>query len=106
MNPYEKLLNRKRKWTPVQVTKGKVKEGAEETLKRVLAIRHMELPVGAFVTDALEKGVPDKAREVLLSNVKDEENHDKALDYVVQAHGLDKKSEREALILRLSLIHI
>ena len=100
MNPYEKLLNRKRKWTPVQVTKGKVKVGAEETLKRVLAIRHMELPVGAFVTDALEKGVPDKAREVLLSNVKDEENHDKALDYVVQAHGLDKKSEREALILR------
>ena len=100
MNPYEKLLNRKRKWTPVQVTKGKVKEGAEKTLKRVLAIRHMEVPVGAFVTEALEKGVPDKAREVLLSNVKDEENHDKALDYVVQAHGLDEKSEREALILR------
>ena len=56
--------------------------------------------MGAFVTDALEKGVPDKAREVLITNLKDEENHDKALDYVVQAHGLDKKSEREALILR------
>ena len=100
MNPYEKLFNRKRKWTPVQVTKGKVKKGAEETLKRVLAVRCLELPVGAFVTEALEKGVPDKARKLLISNVKDEENHDKALQYVVEAHGVDERAEREALILR------
>ena len=30
MNPLEKLLNRKRKWTPVQTTKGRVKYGAEK----------------------------------------------------------------------------
>ena len=41
MNPYIKLQNRKRTWTPVQPTKGVLKEGAEETIKRALAIRHM-----------------------------------------------------------------
>ena len=53
MNPYEKLLNRKRKWTPVQTTKGKLKYGAEETVYRDLAVRNMECPVGAFVSDSL-----------------------------------------------------
>ena len=32
MNPYQKLLNRKRKWTPVQVDAGKVKPGAEQAI--------------------------------------------------------------------------
>ena len=50
MNPYIKLLSRKRTWTPVQTSKGKLKEGAEETIYRALAIRHMELPVGEFIT--------------------------------------------------------
>ena len=54
MNPYQKLLNRKRTWTPVQTTAGKLVEGAEETIYRALAIRHMELPVGDFITDALK----------------------------------------------------
>ena len=53
MNPYIKLLNRKRTWTPVQPTKGKLKEGAEETIRRALAIRHMELPVGDFISTLL-----------------------------------------------------
>ena len=34
MNPYLKLQQRKRKWTPVQTTAGKVKEGAEEVILR------------------------------------------------------------------------
>jgi hypothetical protein len=53
MNPYDKLLSRKRTWTPVQTTAGKVTEGAEEVIYRALAIRHMELPVGDFISDAL-----------------------------------------------------
>ena len=65
MNPYEKLLNRKRTWTPVQTEAGKLKEGAEETLYRALAIRHMELPVGEFIAEALEKEVPKSAMEIL-----------------------------------------
>ena len=70
MNPYIKLKNRKRTWTPVQPTKGVLKEGAEETIKRALAIRHMELPVGEFISQGLEKEVPEAARTLLESNVK------------------------------------
>jgi hypothetical protein len=100
MNPYEKLMARKRKWTPVQTTAGTCKEGAEETIHRALALRHMELPVGDFITDALATEVPDMARELLLSNVKDEENHDVALGYIANAYGVDEKAEAEALRLR------
>ena len=100
MNPYQKLLNRKRKWTPVQTDAGQVKEGAEEVIYRALAMRHMELPVGEFITDALATEVPSHARELLLSNVKDEENHDVALNYIANAYGVDEKAEAEALRLR------
>ena len=100
MNPYQKLLARKRKWTPVQTTAGSVQNGAEETLRRVIALRHMELPVGDFITDALATDVPDLARELLLSNVKDEENHDLALGFIANAYGVDEKAEKEALALR------
>ena len=99
MNPYEKLMARKRKWTPVQTTAGTCKEGAEEAIHRALALRHMELPVGDFISDALEKNVPLAARDLLKSNVKDEENHDVALGYIANAHGVDEKAEAEALRL-------
>ena len=100
MNPYQKLMARKRKWTPVQTDAGTCTEGAEETLFRVLALRHMELPVGEFINDALATDVPVLARELLTSNVKDEENHDVALGYIANAYGVDKKAEAEALRLR------
>ena len=98
--PYQKLIDRKRTWTPVQTTKGKIKDGAEETIKRALAIRHMELPVGEFISEALEKDVPENARELLELNVKDEIKHDLALGYITNAIGVDEKSEAEALRLR------
>ena len=100
MNPYQKLLNRKRTWTPVQTTAGNLVEGAEETIYRALAIRHMELPVGDFITDALKNEVPHSSRELLLSNVKDEENHDLALGYIANAIGVDQEAEKEAIRLR------
>lgn len=100
MNPYLKLLSRKRTWTPVQTSKGKLKEGAEETIYRALAIRHMELPVGEFITEALDKEVPNSARALLESNVKDEIKHDLALGYITNALGVDDKAEAEALRLR------
>jgi len=104
MNPYEKLMARKRKWTPVQTTAGTCKEGAEETILRALALRHMELPVGDFITDALDKNVPDSARSLLESNVTDEENHDLALGYIANAYGVDEKAEKEALVLQKAWI--
>ena len=99
-NPYDKLFSRKRKWSPVKPTAGKLKEGAEETIKRALAIRHMELPVGAFITEGLEKTVPENARALLIDNVKDEERHDLALGYYVDALGADEQAELEAMRLR------
>ena len=99
MNPYEKLLNRKRKWTPVQTTKGKIKYGAEEAVYRALSVRNMECPVGAFVSDSLSE-IPEKSRELLESNIKDEDNHDLALGYIANAIGVDDKAEAEALRLR------
>ena len=99
-HPYQKLLERKRTWTPVKPTKGEVKEGAYETIKRALAIRHMELPVGEFIREGLEKEVPPLARKLLESNVQDEIKHDLALGYIVDAHGADEKAEQEALRLR------
>jgi len=99
-HPYTKLLERKRTWTPVKPTKGVLKEGAEETIKRSLAIRHMELPVGEFIQEGLEKEVPDNARTLLESNVKDEIKHDLALGYIVDAHGADQQAELEAMRLR------
>tara|TARA_R100001460_G_scaffold39525_6_gene74359 strand:+ start:6201 stop:6917 length:717 start_codon:yes stop_codon:yes gene_type:complete len=100
MNPYEKLLSRKRTWTPVQTTAGNLKSGAEETIYRALAIRHMELPVGEFIAEALDKKVPESARTLLESNVKDEIKHDLALGYITNAIGVDEKSEQEAFRLR------
>jgi len=98
-HPYQKLLERKRTWTPVQTTKGELRHGAEEAIYRALAIRHMELPVGNFISEAL-KEIPDLSRELLQSNVKDEERHDLALHFVTQAHGVDEKAETEAIRLR------
>lgn len=100
MNPYQKLMARKRKWTPVQTSAGKCKEGAEEAVYRALALRHMELPVGDFITNALSTDIPHMAREILSSNVKDEENHDLALGYIANAYGIDEKAEKEAKALR------
>ena len=100
MNPYDKLLSRKRTWTPVQTTAGQVMEGAEETIFRALAIRHMELPVGDFIKDAIANEIPSASHRLLLSNIKDEENHDLALGYIANALGVDEEAEKEAVRLR------
>ena len=100
MTPYDKLLARKRTWTPVQTTAGKLVEGAEETIYRALALRHMELPVGDFINDALKNEVPKASVGLLRSNVKDEENHDLALGYIANAMGVDEQAEEEAKQIR------
>ena len=103
-HPYDKLMDRKRKWSPVKPTKGEFKEGAEETLKRALSIRHMELPVGSFISEALEKSIPDNARKLLESNVKDEEKHDLALGYIADVYSVNDIDEKEGKLLRDALI--
>ena len=60
----------------------------------------MELPVGEFIKEGLEKDVPKNARKLLEDNVVDEIRHDKALQYIVDAHGADTQAENEAMRLR------
>ena len=104
MNPYEKLIARKRKWSPVQMEAGKLKEGSEEVIRRALALRHMELPVGDFILEGLEKGVPEAARKLLEMNVDDERNHDLALGFAASSIGTDEKAEAEAKRLQKAWI--
>jgi hypothetical protein len=60
----------------------------------------MELPVGEFIRDAITTDVPVLARDLLQSNIKDEENHDLALSYIANAIGTDAEAEAEVLRLR------
>jgi hypothetical protein len=60
--------------------------------------------VGDFISDALEKNVPLAARDLLKSNVTDEENHDVALGYIANAYGVDEQAEKEALALQKAWI--
>ena len=99
-HPYEILLDRKRKWSPVKPTVGMLKDGSEDTIRRALAARHLELPVGAFIKEGLEKDVPNNARKLLEDNVKDEERHDLALGYYADALGTNEKTEKEGKLLR------
>ena len=98
--PYEKLIDRRRTWTPVQTTAGEIKYEAEDAIRRALALRHMELPVGEFIKEGLEKEVPTHARKLLELNVKDEIKHDLALGYVAKAIGTNPTAEAEAHKLR------
>ena len=59
MSEYLKILSRKSSWTPVAVDKGPVAEGSEDTLKRCLALRTLELPVKEMLQQGLERELPD-----------------------------------------------
>lgn len=97
-SPYTELQARKRKWTPVAVDAGKLLEGGEEVVQRGLALRCLEIPVGDFISEAMKGDLPDVhgCKELLLSNVQDEINHDIALDFAAQAHGIPSRFEKEA----------
>lgn len=99
--PYLHLHQRKRTWTPVQVSAGTLLPGGEEVIKRALALRCLEIPVGDFISDAMKGDLPDieGCKELLLSNVKDEENHDIALNFAANAHGIPDRYEKEAAVI-------
>ena len=96
--PYIALHQRKRTWTPVQVSAGTLLEGGEDVIKRGLALRCLEIPVGDFIEEAMRGDLPDVrgCKELLQSNVVDEEKHDIALNYAAQAHKIPTAFEREA----------
>ena len=54
--PYIHLHQRKRTWTPVQVSAGKLLIGGEEAVQRALSLRCLEIPVGDFIAEAIFDG--------------------------------------------------
>lgn len=104
MSKYTKILSRKRTWTPVAVTAGELREGAEETIYRCLALRTLELPVKEMLSLGLERHLPDDPGVIpaLRSNMADEDKHDLALNFIVDVHGTDPRAEREAQAIRKS----
>ena len=102
MSDYLKIMSRKRSWTPVAVDKGQVIDGAEDTLKRCLALRTLELPVKEMLQQGLERELPDDPGIIpaLRSNQSDEDKHDRALQFIVDVHGVDERAEREAERIR------
>jgi len=100
--PYIHLHQRKRTWTPVKVSAGTLLDGGEEVIQRALALRCLEIPVGDFISDAMKGDLPDikGCKELLQSNVTDEEKHDIALNYAAQAHNVPERFEREAAKIR------
>ena len=96
--PYIQLHQRKRTWTPVQVSSGRLLDGGEEVIQRALALRCLEIPVGDFIQDAMKGDLPtDKGcKELLESNIKDEVNHDIALNFAAEAHQIPLRFEKEA----------
>ena len=96
--PYIHLHQRKRTWTPVQVSAGTLLEGGEDVIKRALALRCLEIPVGDFIEEAMRGDLPDVrgCKQLLQSNVIDEEKHDIALNYAAEAHRVPKRMEKEA----------
>lgn len=100
MTPYEKLLARKRDWTPVQTKAGNLNETAAPSIFRALALRSLELPVGEFIRNACKGEIPEASRALLESNIVDEERHDLALSYIANAIGTDAKAESTASQIR------
>lgn len=102
MSKYTQIVQRKRSWTPTPVTAGELKAGSEETIYRCLALRTLELPVKEMLAQGLERHLPDDPGVIpaLLSNMEDEDRHDQALGFIVDAHGIDHGAEREAENIR------
>lgn len=98
-SPYLSTIAKKSPWQAVAVDKGQVLEGAEETLFKMLALRHLEIPVKELLEQGMERELPSTPGiiDALRSNQDDEDRHLEALNYVAAAHGTDEKAEREVM---------
>jgi hypothetical protein len=98
-SPYLSTIAKKTPWQAVPVDKGPVLDGAEETLFKALALRHLEIPVKELLEEGMKRELPSTPGiiEALRSNQDDEDRHLEALNYVAAAHGTDEKAEREIM---------
>lgn len=97
------LLHRaKQPWEVTPTSNSPVLPGAEETIQRALALRHLELPVGDWITNASKREQEElgtTAMALLASNIEDELRHDRQLNNAFSAMKLtseDTKAQIEA----------
>ena len=57
-SPYLSMIAKKRPWQAVPVSKGKTQEGAEATLYKALALRHLEIPVKELLEQGMHRELP------------------------------------------------
>lgn len=99
----EKLLARKKSWTPTIGKVSPVAEGAEDTIGRALGLRVLEIPVGDWIYLAEKKETASLTPDQLIlldSNIQDEYKHDEALNMAARAYQLTAEgmqAEAEAI---------
>ena len=94
------LLNAKRPWTPTETSDHDVVPGAEKTIQRCLALRHLELPVGEWITAASKREqelIGDIGFTLLNSNIADELRHDQQLNYAYDSLSLAGSDFRDQI---------
>ena len=103
MNPYQKLMARKRKWTPVKPPQACVKKVPRKrsTAPWLFVIWNCRWET---LSRCIKNEVPKASVDILRSNVTDEENHDLALGYIAEAYGVDEQAESEAKRLQKAWI--
>ncbi len=75
------------KWQPIDFGVSQSNQEFPEFVKRFVALRDLECSVATFIKEVAEES-PEVA-EVLLRNVRDEDNHKKQLDYLATYIGLN-----------------
>ena len=98
---YIHLQQRKRTWTPVQVSAGLLLPGGEEAVQRALALRSLEIPVGDFIAEAMKGDLPqgieaEGCRELLLYNFHVHAKPVLALNFAAEAPKTPAQFEQAA----------
>lgn len=99
------LLSAKRPWTPTETSNHDVVPGAEKTIQRCLALRHLELPVGEWITAASKREtekIGDIGMQLLASNINDELRHDEQLNYAFRSLSLAGSEFRDNIEVEAS----
>lgn len=100
---YGMLLSERRDWTPTEILAQAlltIKYGVPELIEKVIALSLcLELPVGAWIGAAgtVENSrIPESARRLLLSNIKDESRHERQFKLAAIAHPVREHIQHEA----------
>ena len=90
---YTKISNRKLPWSPIAGTEGQINPEHLGIIRRILSIRNLEADVAAWIREVPADQIPSEVLAILKDNISDESRHEKALDNLVTAQGIDFTQE-------------